>query len=138
MEKNSKINSIEPKGDFETSYGKMYSFHIKFENEDEGQINAKTEEPKFKVGEEMTYTLTTSDWGNKIKRVSTFNSGGNFNQPNPDRDARICRQNALTNAVNYFNNSASITNEIATPKEIISLAEELSDWTCNGEKKEPF
>ena len=39
MEKNSKINSIEPKGDFETSYGKMYSFHIKFENEDEGQIN---------------------------------------------------------------------------------------------------
>ena len=128
MEKNSKVESIEPKGNFETKFGVMYSFHIKFENGDEGQINSKTEEPKFSIGEEMTYLLTESEWGNKIKRVTNFSGGGNFNQPNPDRDARICRQNALTNATNL-----AVAGEIqSTPENIIEVAKQLSNWTCNG------
>ena len=138
--KNSKIESIELKSDFETKFGTMYSHHIKFENGDEGQINTKTSEPNFKVGDSMDYEITETQYGFKVKRAyMQNNSGGGFNQPNPDRDARICRQNALTNAVSYYNTCSGITNEVATPKEIIELAEEFSNWTCNGEKKQnPF
>ena len=139
--KNSKIVSIEPKGSFETKFGTMYSHHIKLENGDEGQVNSKTEEPNFKIGDDFDYSITESQYGFKIKReYPNFSGGGGGSfKSNPDRDARICRQNALTNAVNYFNANVNVTNEIATPKDIIELAEEFSNWTCNGEKKEnPF
>ena len=148
--KNSKIESLErkPNSDFQSKYKEnqtVYAFHIKFENGDEGQINAHSETPSYKVGDSIDYTIKETQFGFHVKKENSnyFNNSSNnnssFNQSSSDRDARICRQNALTNAVSYYNTCSGITNEVATPKEIIDLAEEFSNWTCNGEKKEnPF
>ena len=56
-------------------------------------------------------------------------SGGGFKK-DPETDARICRQNALTNAVNL---AAIYGPDKATVGAILKVAREFANWTINGD-----
>lgn len=56
-------------------------------------------------------------------------SGGGFKK-DPETDARICRQNALTNAVNL---AAIYGPDKATVGAVLKVAREFANWTINGD-----
>lgn len=85
--KNSKITALQSNGTWPTKRGDiMYAFEIKFEDEQVGQCNAKTEIPPYAIGDEVWYEVTrTSSFGDTLKVTKNDpaafngNSGGNTN-----------------------------------------------------------
>ena len=66
-----KIEAIYKNGQsFDTQYGKLFPFKVTI-NGEEGAYYAKTEEAKYKVGDEVEYDLQRTDKGNKIKIKGT-------------------------------------------------------------------
>jgi hypothetical protein len=68
----SRITSITPKGSFPSEHGgpdgKLYSHTITFEDGTTGEANTKTPTPYYRQGEEMAYTIkSTNSYGNKLK-----------------------------------------------------------------------
>ena len=63
--KTSKVTKAEFKKEFDSNYGKLYSFLVEFENGDSGFYNSKNKDnPKFTVGKEADYTVEEKQ-GNK-------------------------------------------------------------------------
>lgn len=84
MEKTSKIKSSKFLKEWQGEKGIIYYHEIHLENGDEGQIGTKEKSPeKLNVGQELTYTIESSSYGNKIKAVSQ-SSGGFKGKPQRD------------------------------------------------------
>jgi len=76
----SNIKSIIQNGEFSNDYGKFFGFRYEFANGEVGLANHKTNEPRYKVGDSVTYEITGSDnFGNKrikfIEEVKPQNGG---------------------------------------------------------------
>lgn len=54
----STITAIQPNGQFESQHGPMFKFIVTFADGAKGHVNAKTEQPPHRVGEERAYTQT--------------------------------------------------------------------------------
>ena len=67
--KSSKITALQSNGTWKTNRGDiMYAYEIKFEDEQVGQCNAKTEEPPYAIGDVVFYEVTrTSSFGDTLK-----------------------------------------------------------------------
>lgn len=83
MEKTSKIKACKFLKEWQGDKGMVYYHELELENGDHGQIGTKDRLPdKLNIGQELTYTIESSNYGNKIKAV-TANAGG-FKKPQRD------------------------------------------------------
>ena len=141
--KNSKIESLErkPNSDFQSKYKEnqtVYAFHIKFENGDEGQINAHSETPSYRVGDNIDYTIKETQFGFRVKKEnanyfnnsSNNNSGGSFKKD--DIQDSIIKQSCLKCATIFHQGST------LTPDEVIDTAEIFASWVKGEKKEQPF
>lgn len=63
------IESIQGNGDWEGKFGTMYKFEVSFNDGTVGQANSKTEQPPYKVGDEVYYEVVSNNerYGKKLK-----------------------------------------------------------------------
>ena len=63
------IESIQGKGDWQGKFGTMYTFEISLNDGTVGEANSKTEQPPYKVGDEVYYEVVSNNerWGKKLK-----------------------------------------------------------------------
>ena len=62
------IEAIQGKGDWKGKFGTMYTFEITFNDGTVGEANSKTQEPPYKVGDEVYYEIKSDDqYGKKLK-----------------------------------------------------------------------
>ena len=128
--KTSIIKSIEPRGSWESKYGTMYTFKVSFEDGQTLEANSKSEQPPYKVGDEMAYQITDDNekFGAKGKVMKPDQqqgytpSGGGGN-----RDEIIMKQTALKCAAEY---NAQRTG--ATPDQVIKDASLFFVWLKNN------
>lgn len=74
--KTAKVTEINGVREWDGQHGKVFFHKITLDNGDQGDIGKKTN-GGIKIGDEITYTLETSEYGNKIRAVQPqFNGGG--------------------------------------------------------------
>ena len=123
----SKIQSIVPNGNWSSKYGTMYSFKVGFEDGVTLEVNSKSEQPPYKVGDEMSYEITNDDpkFGAK-GRVFKPDAGQFSNNARPAvgdaRDMMIMKQTALKCAAE-FNAQRSVAVQV-----VIDDAQAMFDW----------
>ncbi len=62
------IESIQGKGDWQGKFGTMYTFEVAFNDGTVGEANCKTENPPYKVGDEVYYEVQRENqYGKKLK-----------------------------------------------------------------------
>lgn len=88
------------KNEFESSYGKLYSFDVEFEDGTKGLYNSKDKDnPKFKEGEEAEYETEEKsgvkngkEWSfTKIKPAQKGFGGGGYKETPEDRKKKAKR-----------------------------------------------
>lgn len=81
MEKTAKITRTVFKNEWKNPKGgEIYYHDVELENGDKGSIGTKDKEPsKLNPGQEITYTIETTDKGTKIKLVNPNQGGGGGN-----------------------------------------------------------
>lgn len=68
MSSTGKITRIMPNGGFSTQNGQFYSFHVEIDSLKVYEANAKSEQPRWKVGDQVWFTVTGEHQGiSKIK-----------------------------------------------------------------------
>jgi hypothetical protein len=123
----SKIKAIVPNGNWTGKYGTMYSFKVTFEDGVTIEANSKTDQPPYRVGDEMSYEITNDDpkFGAK-GRVFKPEAGQYSNNASPavngNRDAIIMKQTALKCAAEFNANRTSDINGV------IADAQVMFDW----------
>jgi len=90
------IESIQGKGDWKGAHGVMYQFEVAFNDGTVGEANSKSQEPPYKVGDEVYYEVKSDNerWGKKLKiSKNPPPPGGYQNRPpaNPNKDKQIIR-----------------------------------------------
>ena len=89
------IESIQGKGTWDGQYGTMYTFEVAFNDGTVGEANCKTEEPPYKVGDEVWYEVKSNNerWGKKLKITKNPQQGGFApRKEDPNKDKKIIRQ----------------------------------------------
>ena len=90
----------------------MYKFEVELEDGTSGEVSAKTED-RWKVGDEVEYTVTPSKWGDRLKLDKAgYNKGGGSGN-NPDIQKRIDASWAIGHAIN----------QESDPEKIVEAAE---------------
>lgn len=74
MSKTSKVTDVIPANEWNGPNGKVYYSKIVLENGDSGEIGTKKPNG-ISVGDTLTYELTQTEHGNKIKRVTDNGNG---------------------------------------------------------------
>ena len=133
------IESIQGKGDWKGKYGTMYPFEVGFNDGTIGQANSKTQDPPYKVGDEVFYEIKSDDqYGKKLKISKNAPPPGGFQsfQPSPNKDKQIVRGMCFKVAGMAWANQYK-HKEFATPhevmvKDVIMLAkkyeEAFNEW----------
>jgi hypothetical protein len=89
------IESIQGKGDWKGQHGTMYQFEVAFNDGTVGEANSKSQEPPYKVGDEVWYEVKSDNerWGKKLKITKTQPPPGGFQQfqSSPNKDKQIIR-----------------------------------------------
>lgn len=85
MEKTAKITRTVFKNEWKNPKGGEIFYHdVELDNGDKGSIGTKDKEPaKLNPGQEITYTIETTDKGTKIKLVNPAQGGGNYQGKKP-------------------------------------------------------
>ena len=88
------IESIQGKGDWKGQYGTMYTFEVAFNDGTVGEANCKTEQPPYKVGDEVWYEVKSNNerWGKKLKITKQDPAQGfTPRKSDPNMDKKITR-----------------------------------------------
>lgn len=100
MIKTSTIKHIVGNGDWESQYGRMFSYILHFNNGDEAIFNTKTQDA-FSVGQEISYQLTGQTDNNGTPRAKKVNpeyqnrQQQTYSKPSDDRQKSIECQMAI-------------------------------------------
>lgn len=90
MEKKAHIVSCTFKNEWQGTSGTVNYHEITLDNGDKGQIGTKEKNPaKLAVGQELTYTIETTDRGNKIKAIAPQGGGGGFGGARKGPDPKV-------------------------------------------------
>lgn len=91
MEKTAKITRTVFKNEWKGDKGSVFYHEIELDNGDKGQIGTKEHLPtKLNPGQELTYTIESTERGNKIKAVQPAGGGGfGGRKGGPDPKAQI-------------------------------------------------
>ena len=89
------IESIQGKGDWKGRHGTMYTFEVGFNDGTIGEANSKSQEPPYKVGDEVYYEIKSDDqYGKKLKVSKNPPPPGGFQQFQPAKqDPRQGQEN---------------------------------------------
>lgn len=117
----STITQIQPNGTWNSQYGLMYQFEVQFDDGKSINVNAKTEEPPYKVGDKVSYEITGSNkYGSKGKiQKADFDGspqksfGG---QSSTQKDELIARQTCIKASAELYAQRSdwSVSQVIAT------------------------
>jgi hypothetical protein len=123
----SKIKAIIPNGNWTGRHGTMYSFKVTFEDGVTIEANSKTDQPPYKVGDEMKYEITNDDpkfgaKGRVFKPDAVQFSNNAAPAANGNRDAIIMKQTALKCAAEF---NANRTSDVLG---VIEDAQAMFDW----------
>jgi len=85
MERKGKILECKFIKEWTGEKGTVFYHDLKLDNGDHGQIGTKDRLPdRIAVGQELTYTIEETSYGNKIKAVSQSGGGGFKGKPQRD------------------------------------------------------
>lgn len=78
MSATAQITKILPNGNFTTANGQFFSFHVEFDGNANAlyEANAKSAEPRWKVGDTIWYVVTGERQGIKKVKISTQDPNG--------------------------------------------------------------
>ena len=123
MEKTSVIKSCVFTKEFKGDNGSVFYHNLTMENGDSGSIGAKEQNPpKLAVGQELTYTIETTERGNKIKAVSNKPKfGGGSGRPSEPIELKMA-----TFSLSYAKDIV-VSGKIETDK-MFALADKMYEW----------
>jgi hypothetical protein len=88
----SKIKSIQANGTFESQYGTLHKYECELEDGVVGEVATKQPD-RWKVGDEVEYTKSDSNWGVKLKLnkpgMANARPGGSGSRTSPEVQKRI-------------------------------------------------
>ena len=131
----SKIKSVQANGTYDSKFdgSTMYTSEIQLEDGSVGEVSAKSAD-RWKEGDEVEYTLNTSNYGNKLKlskpdfvpynSTSTSGSGGY-----QDRQDIILNEWAIGRALEWEMNLHSPTK--VNIRQAIALAKQLKKYALD-------
>lgn len=133
-QKNAKVTAVTPNGTWESKYGLMYKFEVTLDNGDAGQMNGKSPDCKWAVGDEVTYDISSREYnGNTyhtIKPVTDYQPGkGGSYKKDPATEKRIVRMNVLQRAVDL------VLHDRVPMKEVLVIAEKFEAWVHDTDVK---
>ena len=102
----SKVKNVQGNGDWESQYGKMYSFEYEFEDGVTLKANHKSPDGAFKVGDEVEYTVTKENEYGKLGKVSKpQESTYNGQKRSSETNTQIIRQTCIKAACELYSNT---------------------------------
>lgn len=135
------IESIQGKGDWKGQYGTMYTFEVTFNDGTVGDANCKTEEPPYKVGDEVWYEVKSNNerWGKKLritKQDPAQQGGFTPRRSDPNKDKQIIRGMCFKVAgmawANQYKHKQFDTPHEVMVKDVIELAKKyeqaFNEW----------
>ena len=134
------IESIQGKGDWKGQHGTMFTFEVAFNDGTVGEANSKTEEPPYKVGDEVWYEVKSDNerWGKKLRITKRDPSLGGFTprKPDPNKDKQIIRGMCFKVAgmawANQYKHKQFDTPHEVMVKDVIELAKKyeqaFNEW----------
>jgi len=126
MEKTAKIVKSTFVKEYANANGITYYHDIELDNMDCGSIGSRDKNPEWLGdGKELTYTIESGQYGNKIKRVS---QGGNFGGvAYKKQGSESYEQKARTMALSYAKDLC-IADSKTSLTDVITRAEQLYEW----------
>jgi len=96
-----KVENSMKTGEFDSKYGKMFKYTVKFEGEtDTVEIVQKPDSPEPKTGDVLEGAIEDTQYGKKFRKEKPAFNGAKVSQRDPETQRYIMRQNALTTATN--------------------------------------
>jgi len=124
--KESNVSSVQGSGMFK----ELYVFEVEFQNGDVGKIYRKTDDPKWKEGQLIKYTM--NDKGS-IKEVKEGGYQGGGYKKDDNVQKMIVKQSTLKCAVDF------VIAKNGTSKDVTDLATKWYDYIMgNDSNKAPF
>lgn len=130
------IESIQGKGEWKGQHGTMYQFEVAFNDGTVGEANSKSQEPPYKVGDEVFYEVKSDNerWGKKLKISKNLPPAGGYqNRPpaSPDKDKQIIRGMCFKVAgmawANQYKHKEFLTPHEVMVKDVIELAKKYEE-----------
>lgn len=99
--KTSKVKAVQANGTWDSNYGTFYKFEYVMEDGQVVNANHKTQDGNFKVGEEVEYEITNSQYNNgKVSKPQEGFQGGTRTYTDNTKGIKI--GHAITNAVSLY------------------------------------
>lgn len=116
-----------PTGQWESSYGTLYTFDVTLSNGTTGKVNSKAPQLRFAIGEEVEYEVPKPG-SLKLNKPNpnggsySNNGGGQSGNATSTRTQNYIKQNALSAACTYLNGTK------ASKEQITFLADYFATW----------
>lgn len=130
------IQSAKLKKEFTTANGTMYSYTLigLLDGEmDSVEMNFKSPANAPLKGDVLEVTVEDTQWGKKAKKVqqNMFKGGFQPRSEDPEKQAMIVRQNALTNAVSFLSTLATLEKDpkVLTTDSVLLIATKFAKFS---------
>lgn len=120
------VTAAQPTGQWESSYGTLYTFNVTLSDGANGEVNSKSPTLRFNIGDEVEYETPKPG---KLKLNKPNPTGGSYSNNTGGAQASYgsgskdySKQHALNAACTFLNGSK------ATKEQITFLAEYFTTW----------
>ena len=120
------VTASQPTGSWESSYGTLYTFNVTLSDGTTGEVNSKSPQLRFGIGEEVEYE---SPKPGKLKLNRPNPNGGSYSNNSGGAKTSYSggskdysKQHALNAACTYLNGTK------ATKEQIVHLADYFATW----------
>ena len=119
------VTAAQPTGQWEGQYGIMYTFNVTLSDGATGEVNSKSPQLRFNIGEEVEYEVPKEG---KLKLNKPNPMGGSYSNNTGGARASYSggkdysKQHALNAACTYLNGTK------ATKEQIVHLADYFATW----------
>lgn len=121
------VTASQPTGQWESSYGTLYTFNVTLSDGTTGEVNSKSPQLRFNIGDEVEYE-SPKPGKLKLNRPNpnggsySNNSGGARTSYSGGAKKDYSKQHALTAACTFLNGSK------ASKEQIVFLADYFANW----------
>jgi len=120
------VTAAQPTGQWESSYGTLYTFSVTLSDGATGEVNSKSPTLRFNIGDEVEYEVPKQG---KLKLNKPNPMGGSYSNNTGGAKASYgggskdySKQHALAAACTYLNGTK------ATKEQIVHLADYFATW----------
>lgn len=139
----SKIKSVQANGTYQSKFdgSTMYAFEVELEDGILGDVSAKTED-RWKAGDEVEYTLTTSPYGKKLKLTKPDFKPFNSRRPDADTQKRIENSWAIQTSIKMHGVLEGeyrlyMNKVMVTASDLLKMRDTLSKVPSEGRIEDP-